>query len=321
VLSLLALLARAEDGMRADEVAEALGKSTSTAYNLLDTLCQEGFASHSRGGTYHLTAEAARLVPAGRAHEVPAGLGGLLDTLCQEGFASHSRGGTYHLTAEAARLVPAGRAHEVPAGLGGLLDELFVRTHKRVYLAAAQSGQVVIPLARGRQGMPRIPGLGARIGGNAHALALGKVALSLLSERALERYVAHGLRGFTPATITSPEELRAQLAEIRAGAVAYDREEFGDDFCCLALPVHNGRGQAVAALGISMSARCFALDREPLSEVLRGVVAQASQVLSVPAVPAISEDTSVLERAVGPTLGSGRTAVPIGVSTGEEATP
>jgi acetyl-CoA synthetase len=278
VLSLLALLARSEHGMRADEVAEALGKSTSTAYNLLDTLCQEGFATHARGGTYELTAEAARLVP-------------------------------------------AGPAHEVPASLGGLLDELFMRTHKRVYLAAAQSGQVVIPLARGRQGMPRIPGLGARIGGNAHALALGKVALSLLSEPALERYIAHGLHRFTPATITSPDVLRVQLGEIRAGAVAYDREEFGEDFCCLALPVRNARGQAVAALGISMSARCFELDREPLSKALRDVVAQASEVLSGPPVPAISEDTGVLERAAGPTLGSGRTAVPIGVSTGEEATP
>jgi acetyl-CoA synthetase len=278
VLSLLALLARAEDGMRADEVADALGKSPSTAYNLLDTLCQEGFATHLRGGAYRLTAEAARLVP-------------------------------------------AGRAHEIPSGLGGLLDELFIRTHKRVYLAAAQSGQVVIPLARGRQGMPRIPGLGARIGANAHALALGKVALSLLSERALERYIAHGLRAFTPATITEPDVLRDQLDKIRSGAVAYDCEEFGRDFSCLALPVRNARGQAVAALGISMSARCFELDREPLSDVLRDVVAQASRVLSAPAVPAISEYTAVLERAVRPTLGSGPTAVPIGVSTGEEATP
>ena len=161
VLRLLALLAHAEDGMRADEVAEALGKSTSTAYNLLDTLCQEGFTVRSRGGAYHLTSEAAGIVP-------------------------------------------PERAREVPAGLGGLLDELFERSHKRVYLAAAHSGQVVIPLARGRQGMPRMPGLGTRIGSNAHALALGKVALSLLDAPALDRYIERGLRPYTPHTIVSP---------------------------------------------------------------------------------------------------------------------
>lgn len=278
MLSLLAMLSRAEGGMRADEVAAALGKSASTAYNLLDTLCQEGFAVHAPGGTYHLTSEV-------------------------DG------------------LVPAARASHLPAGLGGVLDELFPRTHKRVYLAAAHSGQVVIPLARGRQGMPRIPGLGARIGENAHALALGKVALSLLSEEALARYLARGLRRFTPATILDAEQLRAQLADIRSGAVAFEREEFGPDFCCLALPVRNGHGHAVAALGISMSTRCFELEREPLSEALVDVAAQAAEVLTGPAVPAISEDTVVLERRVRPGLGSAPSAVPIGISPGEEASP
>jgi DNA-binding IclR family transcriptional regulator len=217
--------------------------------------------------------------------------------------------GAYHLTAEASGFVATGRGSGAPAGLTGVLDELFARTHKRVYLAAAHSGQVVIPLARGRQGMPRIPGLGARIGENAHALALGKVALSLLDEATLDRYVDRGLKTFTPATITDGDRLRAQLAEIRAGAIAFDVEEFGQDFCCLAAPVRNARGQAVAALGISMSARCFELEREPLSEALRDVAAQAAVVLGGPAVPAISEDQDVLERPAGPALMSGSTAV------------
>jgi DNA-binding IclR family transcriptional regulator len=251
VLHLLMLLSESDDGMRADEVAAALGKSRSTAYSLLDTLCQERFVVHEHG--------------------------------------------TYRLTAEAAGMVPPNRGRDVPADLAGLLDELFARTHKRVYLAAAQSGQVVIPLARGHQGMPRIPGLGVRIGENAHALALGKVALSLLDDSGLERYVSHGLRSYTPHTITDPAVLRRQLAEIRAGAVAYDKEEFGEDFCCLALPVRNHAGRAVAALGISMSARCFEIERESLSAALRDVTTQASSVLAAPAIPAISEDPGVLE--------------------------
>ena len=251
--------------MRADEVAKALRKSTSTAYNLLDTLCQEQFVVHTGDGYYQLTAEAANLVP-------------------------------------------AERSRTLPAGLAGVLDELFARTHKRVYLAAAHSGQVVIPLVRGRQGMPLIPGLGARIGANAHALALGKIALSLLGEPALERYIGCGLRTFTPATIVSPDRLRAQLAEIRAGAVAYDCEEFAVDFCCLAMPVRDIDGRAVAALGLSMSARSFEIEREPLSEALREVADRASSVLSTPVVPAISEDHAVLERPVTASLRSGSRA-------------
>lgn len=266
VLHLLSLLAGAEDGMRADEVARALGKSTSTAYNLLDTLCQERFVVHRDDGAYLLAAEAEKLVP----------------------------------------IAPS---HRVRSSLAGALDELFARTHKRVYLAAAHSGQVVIPLVRGRQGMPLIPGLGARIGENAHALSLGKIALSLLDEPGLERYISHGLRAFTPATITSPDRLHAELADIRAGGIAFDREEFAPDFCCLGAPVRDARGRAVAALGISMSARSFELERKQLSDVLRDVADHASETTGTQEVPAISEDPPVLERPVRLTLGSGTTAV------------
>src|SRR3954447_26049937 len=51
------LLARAPDGIRADEVAHALGKSVSTAYNLLASLCEEGVAERRPGGLYRLRAE------------------------------------------------------------------------------------------------------------------------------------------------------------------------------------------------------------------------------------------------------------------------
>lgn len=51
------LLARAPDGIRADEVARTLGKSVSTAYNLLASLCDEGVAERHPGGIYRLSAE------------------------------------------------------------------------------------------------------------------------------------------------------------------------------------------------------------------------------------------------------------------------
>jgi DNA-binding IclR family transcriptional regulator len=276
VLSLLSLLSCADDGMRADEVATALGKSASTTYSLLDTLCQEGFVVHAADGTYHLTGQARSLVP-------------------------------------------AARGNQLPGSLDGVLDELFTRTHKRVYLAAARSGQVVIPLVRGRQGMPLIPGLGSRIGENAHALALGKVALSLLDEAALQRYIARGLRVFTPHTITSEDELRAQLADIRAGAVAFDCEEFSADSCCLAAPVRNAAGRPVAALGISMSARCFELERASLTAVLVDVAERASAVLAARPQAPNSEDPPVLERAHVSRLRSRPTAAALTpVDLGEE---
>src|SRR3712207_1295466 len=49
------LLAREPDGIRADQVAATLGKSTSTAYNLLASLCDEGVAERHPGGLYRLS--------------------------------------------------------------------------------------------------------------------------------------------------------------------------------------------------------------------------------------------------------------------------
>jgi DNA-binding IclR family transcriptional regulator len=55
VLKVLAFLGRRPDGVRASEVAAEVGKSISTAYYLLASLCEEGFAIHEpHGGIYRL---------------------------------------------------------------------------------------------------------------------------------------------------------------------------------------------------------------------------------------------------------------------------
>ena len=51
------LLAREPEGVRADEVARRLGKSSSTAYNLLASLVEEGVAVRRPGSVYALAPE------------------------------------------------------------------------------------------------------------------------------------------------------------------------------------------------------------------------------------------------------------------------
>jgi IclR family acetate operon transcriptional repressor len=243
VLRLLALLARSEGAVSAGDAAQALGKSQSATYALLDALCAEGFAVHGEHGGYVL-ADPGRAV-----------------SLAHDGS-------------------------EGPPTLAAAVDELFERTGKRAYLAVARSGHIVIPLVRGRQGVRRIPGLGEEIGDKAHALALGKVALSLLGPEALERYIAHGLRRLTSHTIVDPDVLRDELAVVRRTGVASDVEEYHDDVCCIAVPVYNGRRQAVAALGISMSPHCFETERPGLETTLRDVAQR-----TVPAMPEKPEES------------------------------
>jgi DNA-binding IclR family transcriptional regulator len=55
VLQVEWLLAREPDGVRADQVARTLGKSTSTAHNLLASLVEEGVATRRPGSVYALS--------------------------------------------------------------------------------------------------------------------------------------------------------------------------------------------------------------------------------------------------------------------------
>ena len=118
-------------------------------------------------------------------------------------------------------------------------------------------------------------GLGRQIGDDAHALALGKVALSMLGPDALSTYVGRGLRKFTERTIVMPDQLFAHLEDIRQRGLASDEEEYEMDFCCIAAPVHDDRGRAVAIVGISMSQRSFELERAELEATVLEVVAGA----------------------------------------------
>ena len=78
-----------------------------------------------------------------------------------------------------------------------------------------ETRSIKIAVIRGRQGMPRMPGLGTHITDSAHALAMGKVVLALLRREALARYVAGGLRSVHAADDHEPR--RRSLAELDGG--------------------------------------------------------------------------------------------------------
>jgi DNA-binding IclR family transcriptional regulator len=239
VLRVLALLVERPAGVRADEVALELGKSVSTAYYLLTSLCEEGFAVHESKGVYR-----------------PAL-------------------GLEQLTGAAEQASP------LHHGLAGTVDELFLRTRKRSYLGVVRAGRIEIVAFHGRQGVPRMPGLGSEIKDSAHALAMGKVVLSLLSAQGLSRYIQRGLKAFTPYTITSPQALTDELQSVREAGYGFDREEFEPNFCCVAAPIFDEDGHFVAALGLSTSAHVFDSDRNALAAAVLDVARSAAPAASL----------------------------------------
>ena len=130
------LLARAAAGHpRRRAWPRQLGKSVSTAYNLLVSLCDEGVAVHHSGGLY-------RLAPA---------------------FARHGRPAPPR----------AGRRAAGPLGRGRRRCWR-ARTSAPTW-ASCRPASCTSCASAGSQGMAKLPGLGAHITDNAHALALGKV--------------------------------------------------------------------------------------------------------------------------------------------------
>ncbi|MGZ4166800.1 MAG: IclR family transcriptional regulator [Solirubrobacteraceae bacterium] len=252
VLRVFALLLEHPEGVRADEVAKLLGKSVSTAYYLLTSLCEEGFAVHEAKGVYRRARGLEELTAAVGEHAHPG--------------------------------------HALHEGLAGSVDELFLFTRKRSYLGAVKAGRIEIVAFCGRQGVPRMPGLGSEIRDSAHALAMGTVVLSLLAPSAVARYVARGLTAFTPQTIISPATLAAELEQVRRDGYAVDREEFDENFCCIAAPIFDARGRFLAALGMSMTANVFDAERAQLAPIVVDVArrAAARAVTAAPA-PATGE--------------------------------
>jgi acetyl-CoA synthetase len=224
----LAFLEANPEGVRADQVALVVGKSASTAYYLLASLVEEGFATHE-GGVY---------LPCDRA---------------------------------APPAVPD-RRH----ALEDAVDDLFLRTHKRCYLGVVRGGVIEITVVRGRQGIACMPGLGTQISANAHALAMGKVVLARLGADALSRYFARGLPAYTEHTITDPRELARELNAVRAQGFAVDREEFDEDFCCVAAPVLGERRELRGIIGLSASTHAFDNEHDELASAVLRTAREAS---------------------------------------------
>jgi DNA-binding IclR family transcriptional regulator len=194
----------------------------------------------------------------------------LLDSLIAEGYAIHDAGLYFPREHEPAPAAPD-RRH----ALEDAVDDLFLRTHKRCYLGVVRSGVIEITVVRGRQGIARMPGLGTQITDNAHALAMGKVVLSRLRPEALARYAARGLPAYTAHTITTLPELMSELAAVRADGYAVEREEFDEDFCCVAAPVLGDRGALRGILGLSASTRAFDAEHDELTAAAREVAMEA----------------------------------------------
>ncbi|MHC2999755.1 IclR family transcriptional regulator [Microbacterium sp. HJ5] len=141
-----------------------------------------------------------------------------------------------------------------------VLADLRGKTGQNTHLAMRDGRELVcVAVMRGRSPVPWPVRTGGRI--PLHATALGKAALAHAARGDIDDVLTAGLPGWTSSTITDPHELRRQLDEIRAGALATEDGEFAGNVACAAVPVFAPSGGLVAAISVSGSAEVFDASR------------------------------------------------------------
>lgn len=131
-----------------------------------------------------------------------------------------------------------------------ILQALCESSQELVHLTILEQGDVVtIDRIEGRQPVSLQTGIGNRR--PAHCTASGKAILAYLADDARERIVAAGLTAMTADTITAPDILRRQLAEVRQRGYAIDQGEHFEGVCCVAAPVFGHERTVVASISIA----------------------------------------------------------------------
>lgn len=110
----------------------------------------------------------------------------------------------------------------------------------------------------------------------AHATSSGKVLLSGLSTREVHARLGKRLEAYTPNTVTSIEDLDAELDAARRDGWAAVREELEVGLNAVAAPIRDNSSAIVAAL--SVSGPTYRMDSAQFTTVSRMAIDAASQI-------------------------------------------
>lgn len=131
-----------------------------------------------------------------------------------------------------------------------------------------------------------------------HASGIGKALLAWLPDDRVRRLIARArLDRFTTRTITEPAALAAELARIRVQGYAFDDEEKTEGMRCIAAPIRNIHGEAVAGISISGPSHRITPDRvADIGALVRAAAAEVSRGLGAPA--GLPQDAAAAPEAV-----------------------
>jgi len=161
------------------------------------------------------------------------------------------------------------------------LRDLAERTKETVHMVFLDRGEIVyidkVELDHNPSGLRMASRVGLR--NPAHSSAVGKVLLSHLPEEELNGLIQEkGLPKRTENTITDPIQLKEHLKSVQSQGYALDDEENERGIRCVAAPIFNETGKAVAA--ISISGPAFRITKKMVQETLKKEVMETASKIS-----------------------------------------
>lgn len=153
-----------------------------------------------------------------------------------------------------------------------LLQDLMERTGENSHVAIFSQDRCLVVADIESTAQLRVVSGEGRLIPN-HCTAIGKCLIAFGNNPLPRELETH-----TPRTITSTEQLKLHLEQIRSRGYAVDDEEHEYGVRCLAAPVYNERGEGIASIGISGPTVRVTLDKVPK---LANIVLEASEELSL----------------------------------------
>lgn len=181
----------------------------------------------------------------------------LLQTLTHQGMLAHDPAtGSYSPGLRLVRLAHAAWASSSLAPVARpWLDALAAETGETIHLAQLDQGMVLYVDKRNAARPVEMFSSAGKVG-PAHCTGVGKAMLAFLPEPDLDAAISRqSFHAFTPATLDTPDKLRAELAAIRARGHAFDREEHEPGIICCAVPILTRAGRVIGALSLTSTTR------------------------------------------------------------------
>lgn len=178
---------------------------------------------------------------------------GLLQTLAKHNYVHQERKtGHYSLGYRVLALSSAFLENcDIRQAAAPYLKQLVKEHGETVHLVIMDNGQVVyVDKIDSPQSIRMVSRIGSRL--PAHCTGVGKAILAFLPEEKVKQIIEkHKMPRFTANTITTWEELKAELERIRERGVSFDREEIEEGLCCVAAPILGYGNYPLGAFSVS----------------------------------------------------------------------